>query len=128
MCTILLVGEDAMLLQTRAAVLRKTGCEVLSCDAASAVTIQADRECKLVVLCHSLSSEVCEALAEALHMRWPKTRILLVVSQREWGYAEAKAAVDAVSSVEPSGLIERTTELLQGVDGLDMTVGGKILA
>src|SRR5277367_2389373 len=113
MATVLLVGEDAMLLKTRAAVLGRIGAEIVCSNSVSALGVQADRECDVVVLCHSLREEVCAALAESLHERWPKTRVLLVVTQREWRPADAWAAVDGTSSTEPERLICRTAELLR---------------
>jgi DNA-binding NarL/FixJ family response regulator len=113
MNTILLVGEDAMLLQTRAAVLAKTGAEVVCCAPNAALTMQADRECDLVVLCHSVAEALSLALAETIHARWPKTKVLQVVSRREWDSVDAKAAVDAISSAEPERLIQQTTKLLK---------------
>jgi hypothetical protein len=103
-----------MLLRTRAAVLSKIGAEIVCSNSASALAVQADRECDVVVLCHSLREEVCAALAESLHEHWPKTRVLLVVTEREWGTADEWAAVDGTSSTEPDRLICRTAELLRG--------------
>jgi len=112
MPTVLLIGEDELLQQTRAAVLRTTGAETLCCRPDSALTVQQNRECQVVVLCHSLSEEVSTALAESIHARWPGTRILLVTATRMWEKADAVAAVDAVSSADPAHLIRRTIELL----------------
>ncbi len=116
---ILLVGADEMLLQTRAEVLRKTGSEVISSNAASAFATQTDRECDLVILCHSLSGGQSASLAEVIHERWPKTRILLVRTQRDWLDSEVAAAVDGVSSPEPGHLVETTIELLRKPVGAD---------
>jgi DNA-binding NtrC family response regulator len=115
MATILLIGEDAMLLDTRAAVLGKIGVEVICSNTASALTMQAARECEVVVLCHSLREDECAAITETLHQRWPRTRVLLMIAQRDWGSAEAKAAVDSVSSADPQRLIGKATELLRRV-------------
>ena len=119
MHTILLVGADEILLRTRAAILSTTGSEVICSDAASALTIQADQKCELVVLCHSLAPEVCSSLTESIRKCCPTTRILLVVSNREWGFAEAKAVVDGTSSPESELLIVQTAEMLRRVRRLD---------
>jgi hypothetical protein len=111
MHTILLVGADEMLLKTRAAILSKTDSEVATSNAGSALAIQEDRECELVVLCHSLAAEVSISLAEAIRQRWPTTRILQVVPDRAW--SPASEVVDGISSPEPDRLIGRTIELLQ---------------
>jgi DNA-binding response OmpR family regulator len=107
---ILLVGADEMLLKTRAAILSKTDSEVVTSNAASALAIQNDRECDLVVLCHSLAPEVCASLAEAIRHRWPKTRILQMVPDRAWD--SVSAVVDGTSSPEPDRLLGSTIELL----------------
>jgi len=124
MHTILLVGADALLLHTRAAILGNTGAEVVCSDAASALAHladreQADREFDLVVLCHSLPAAVCVSLAKVVRARWPKTRILEVVALKEWGSAEARAAVDGISSPEPARLIGTTAELLRRAATMD---------
>jgi DNA-binding NarL/FixJ family response regulator len=84
MATVLLVGEDELLQQTRAAVLRRTGAGAVCCSASSAPAMQQDRECDVVVLCHSLPESLSTSLAETIHARWPRTRILLVTSARLW--------------------------------------------
>ena len=113
MSKILLVGEDLMLLETRAAVLRSTGAEILCADPVSAFAVQQEHECDVVVLCHSLREDICAALAEAVRRHWPKTRILLVIPERDCGFADARAVVDAISSPEPEQLIQKTAELLR---------------
>jgi DNA-binding response OmpR family regulator len=113
MSTVLLIGEDLTLLETRAAVLRSTGAEILCADPVSSFAVQQERECDLVVLCHSLREDICVALAEALRRHWPKTQILLVIPDRDGGFAEARDAVDGVSSTEPERLIQKTAELLR---------------
>jgi DNA-binding response OmpR family regulator len=112
MYTILLVGADEVLLSTRAAVLSKTDSEVVCSNADSALAIQADRECDLVMLCHSLPDEVCTSLAETIRKVWPKTRTLLIQTQREWRQVDIEATVDGTSSTEPEQLIGKTVELL----------------
>ena len=116
MSVVLLVGRDEMLLRTRAEVLRKTGAEIVWAYPESALAVQADRECDVVVLCHSLPQEVSDVLSETIHRLWPKTRILLVSSARAWEMPDANAAVDGVSSSEPDRLILSTRELLHWGD------------
>jgi response regulator RpfG family c-di-GMP phosphodiesterase len=115
MATVLLVGEDEMLLKTRAAVLGKIGVEIICSNTACALAVQAAHECELVVLCHSVREGDCAAITEALHERWPKTRVLLIIPQREWGSVQARAVVDSITSSEPERLIGRTAELLRRV-------------
>jgi DNA-binding NtrC family response regulator len=112
MATILLVGEDDLLQQTRAAVLRTTGADTICSNADLALAVQADRECDLVVLCHSLPEPRCSALAEAIHARWPRTQILLLTPARAWESANPHQAIDAITSADPKRLIVRSAELL----------------
>jgi DNA-binding NarL/FixJ family response regulator len=109
---VLLVGEDELLQQTRAAVLRTIGAEVICSGPQTALGVQQDRECDLAVLCHSLPESLSAILAETIRSRWPKTRILLVTSSRIWEAAEAIPAVDAISSADPESLILHSIELL----------------
>jgi DNA-binding NarL/FixJ family response regulator len=117
MATILLIGEDEMLLYTRAAVLRKTGAEVLSCDSQRAIETQADCRCELVVLCHSVSEARSASLAAAIRERWPETAILQVTSDQRVSGPPAGKALDARCSWEPERLIRVTAELLQQSQG-----------
>jgi DNA-binding response OmpR family regulator len=112
MPTVLLVGEDDLLQQTRAAVLRTTGADTVCSNPDLALAVQADRQCDLVVLCHSLPEPRCTALAEAIHARWPRTAILLVTPVRAWESADARQAIDAITSADPERLIVRSVELL----------------
>jgi hypothetical protein len=80
--TVLLVGENELLQQTRAAVLRMMGADVICSSPDSALVVQEDRNCDLVVLCHSLRGPFSASLAETIRSRWPNTRILQVTSSR----------------------------------------------
>jgi DNA-binding NarL/FixJ family response regulator len=112
MATILLIGEDSVLLRTRAAVLRKTGAEIAMCEPHSALAVQAQKECELVLLCHSLSETRRAALAASIRENWPRTKILQVSSDRVLIGTEATTLADAICSWEPERLIGRTVELL----------------
>jgi DNA-binding NarL/FixJ family response regulator len=113
MATILLIGEDEMLLYTRAAVLRKTGAEVVSCDSRTALEAQSDCRCELVVLCHSVSENRSESLAKAIKGSCPDTRILQLTAEQKARGVPASAAVDARCSWEPDQLTRAAVELLQ---------------
>ncbi len=113
MATVLLVGEDDILLYTRAAVLRRTGADVATCDPRMALETQADCRCELVVLCHSVSEARSASLATAIRRNWPETSILQVTADQKAGGLPLNNAVDARCSWEPERLIRTTTELLQ---------------
>jgi hypothetical protein len=112
MSSVLLVGEDELLLQARSAVVRTTGAETFCCGAYAALAIQQQRECDVVILCHTLQPDFSAALAEAIHTRWPKTRVLQVSPTRIWEHSDSPGAVDAVSSADPERLLGRMVELL----------------
>jgi CheY-like chemotaxis protein len=101
MARVLLVGVDELLQQTRAAVLRPIGADIVCSGPGSALEVMEEQECDLVVLCHSLSEPLSAVLAQAIRSRWPKTHILLVTPSRIWEAAEATPAVDAISSADP---------------------------
>ena len=109
---VLLVGIDELLQQTRAAVLRTIGADIVCSGPGSALGVLEDQECDLVVLCHSLSEPLSAALAQAIRSRWPRTRILLVTPARIWEAAEAVPGVDAISCADPESLILRAVGLL----------------
>ena len=112
MRTILLVGEDELLLNTRAAVLHTVGAETVTCRSDAALALLHERRFDLIVLCHSISPDLCEALAEAIHARWAGTRILLVSSTRVGDPGNPLPEIDAITSADPERLIGRTVELL----------------
>lgn len=113
MPSILLVGADQNLLRTRAALLHKTGSHTICATPNSALTMQNEHRCEVVVLCHTLSDAVGLALLRLIRERWPSTRILQLLPHRNWGTRSAAALADAVSYVEPERLIMRTNELLR---------------
>lgn len=110
---ILLVGQDVSLLETRAEVLKKTGADVVYCIGSKVLDVLASELPNLVVLCHSLTEQEAEAIADKVHACSPKTRVLLVVSQvfEEKQYLGAK--FDATSLPGPLRLIQRAGELLE---------------
>jgi DNA-binding NtrC family response regulator len=112
MSTVLLVGEDELLQQNRAAVLRRTGAGAVCSSASSALAVQQNCQCDVVVLCHSLPESLSAMLAKTIHSRWPKTRVLQVTSARLWETVVAETGADAVSSPDPEQLIRHTAELL----------------
>jgi hypothetical protein len=111
---ILLAGQDVRLLETRAAVLKKTGAEIAYCTASHALKVVVSEMPDLLVLCHSLLHEEAEAIADGVHLFCPMTRVLLVVSQviADRPYHDAK--FDATCLPEPAHLIRCATEFLQG--------------
>lgn len=112
---ILLVGQDFRLLATRAAVLAKTDASVVCCNALEAMKILENESFELIVLCHSLAEKQASEITDAVHHRWPKTRILMVVSNIAQERLYRGVEFDATSSPDPNRLVHRTAELLEGL-------------
>jgi CheY-like chemotaxis protein len=111
MPAILLIGEDEFLLETRAAVLRSTGAEMVCADVSSATAMLERKNFDLAVLCHSVPGPVCQTVIEIIRQSWPSTRILLISALRHWELDGAVEGVE-VCTPDPERLIERTIELL----------------
>lgn len=111
MSAILLIGEDAFLLETRAAVLRTTGAEIQSCDISSALPTMGKQLFDIVIFCHSIPLHLCHTLSEIIHQNWPDTRLLRVAAVRHWEESEEVVGVDLCSS-QPERLVEQTISLL----------------
>jgi len=88
---------------------------VVSCNASEALRFLESESPNLVVLCHSLSMEDAERIADKAHERDPGTRVLMVVSEAYPERRQHDDKFDAVTLPKPARLIERTTELLQGL-------------
>lgn len=109
---ILLVGQDSRLLETRAAVLAKIKATVVCQEPAESLEILEREIFDLVVLCHSLTEKQVGEVTDVVRRRWPKTKILLVVSNLSQERFHKGIEFDATSSPEPNRLIRRTAELL----------------
>jgi CheY-like chemotaxis protein len=113
MLRILLAGSDSRLLATRAAVLSKTGADVIYHNAMETVKVL-DREAfDLVVLCHSLPEPDVALIADKVHQKIPGTKILMVTSGVDQYETQPDSKVDATSVPEPECLVAWANELLQ---------------
>jgi CheY-like chemotaxis protein len=112
---ILLAGQDPRLLSTRAAVLKKTGAEVVSCNASEALKVVESKTFDLVVLCHSVTAGEAEMIADSSRKHSDKTRVLLVISGARPESLGDAAKFDAVTLPDPAQLIAQAAELLQGL-------------
>jgi DNA-binding NtrC family response regulator len=112
MLTLLAVGEDFDLLKTRAEVLRRTGANVVCCDAASALKLIDEWEFDLVVLCHSVGQLGALHITESAHLRSSKTLVLRLIANETLAQAFNEKIYDAVSDVEPSRLLQMSADLL----------------
>ncbi|GAC1420114.1 MAG: hypothetical protein NVSMB62_13790 [Acidobacteriaceae bacterium] len=73
---ILLVGDDSILLATRAAILTRTGAKVVCCPSAECPDHVLDHDVALIILCHTLEDEAAETVASATPRHWPKARLV----------------------------------------------------
>ncbi|HEX3969331.1 MAG TPA: hypothetical protein VHW70_15290 [Edaphobacter sp.] len=112
MAKILLAGHDLRLLETRAAVLKKTGAAVAYYAGPNVLEVVRSQAPDLVVLCHSLGRVEAENLAGNIHACCPRAKILLVVSQGSEEKSASDRWFDAKILPEPLRLIRRAAELL----------------
>jgi DNA-binding response OmpR family regulator len=110
---ILVYGSDDVLLGTRTMVLEKAGYTVFSArDPSDFQEILLGRTISLLVLCHSLSAEMCAAAIEFAENRHPVTRCLELTAGDS---PCSERAHDAVLSAldGPRKLVETVQHLLQ---------------
>jgi ribosomal silencing factor RsfS len=113
MFRILLAGSDCRLLSTRAAVLAKTGGDVVHLNTTETMKIL-DREAfDLVVLCHSLQREDVAVIVDKVHQKIPGAKILMVTSALDGFELYPNTKIDATSIPEPGHLVALAKELLQ---------------
>ena len=113
MFRILLAGSDCRLLATRAAVLAKTGGDVVHLNMTETINIL-DREAfELVVLCHSLQQEDVAVIVDKVHQKIPVAKILMVTSALDGYELYPNTKIDATSIPEPGHLVALAKELLQ---------------
>ena len=112
--TLLCVSRDPGLLETRAAVLARSGCAVVSAGPEEAYALAATRRFDLAVLGHTLTDE--EAAALAMRLRSGSPRIKLLATCRRTRCAEARALFDALveSGDGPVALLAAVHKLLEG--------------
>ncbi|MDP9039982.1 MAG: response regulator [Acidobacteriota bacterium] len=109
---ILVVCDDEVLLRTRAAVLDRTGAEVLSSRREHALALQQDTPCRLVLLCHSIPLSLRTDLTHHIRLHWPDTRILLVLPATSSTGEPYSPDFDDYVPCEPALLVERVCRLL----------------
>lgn len=119
MYKILLAGQDSRLLATRAAVLHRISDHVTTCrNAAESLKFLDAETPNLVVLCHSLSAEDAEKIADKAHRHGEGVRVLMLVSPIDPAPPQLDGKFDGVSPPEPSHLIAQTMELLRELSDL----------
>jgi DNA-binding response OmpR family regulator len=108
---ILLVGDDFSLLATRAAVLAKTGVDVVPSGPAELKMHVGCEKFDLVVLCHTLRSTVRNSVMIHARRRWPKARMLQVVTTLGQMCA-VECGVDDTTTTDPEELVAHAMRLL----------------
>jgi CheY-like chemotaxis protein len=113
MFRILLAGSDCRLLATRAAVLAKTGADVVYRSTMETINILDREPFDLVVLCHSLQREDVAVIVDKVHQKIPGAKILMVTSALDGYELYPNTKIDATSIPEPGHLVALAKELLQ---------------
>lgn len=110
--TVLVHGSDEALLSTRTMVLENAGFRVLSSvDQAEAEAVIERGDIALVVLCHSLSSEDCDAVVKVANEQNPPLKTL-VLTAGESKCAEHSPAASISAFDGPRKLVETVQFLL----------------
>jgi DNA-binding response OmpR family regulator len=108
---ILLVGDDYSLLATRAAVLAKTGVDVVPSGPAELKMHLGREKFDLVVLCHTLRSAERKSVMIHARRRWPQARMLQVVTTLGQMCA-VECGVDDTTTTAPEELVAHAMRLL----------------
>ena len=114
---ILCIGEDMELLETRSAVLRKTGAEVKCLTSAQARETDDLSAFDLIVLCHTMEEPEARRIADDAGRLQPAPLILLLNSLSARGQDRSGIRFDAVAEVIPELLVRTATELLSRRSG-----------
>jgi hypothetical protein len=110
---ILLAGSDCRLLETRAAVLLRTGAAVIHRNAQGTLDILDREPFDLVVLCHSLLEADVTVIVEKIHRKIPDAKILTVISSLDQYEMHPDRKVDATSVPDPGNLVAQAKRLLE---------------
>jgi hypothetical protein len=110
--TILVYGSDEALLETRTMVLENAGLRVLTTlKRADTEAIIESGEILLVVLCHSLASDDCEAILTFANGRTPPLRTLVLTAGES--KCSEHSPTESISAFDgPRKLIETVHHLL----------------
>ncbi|WP_213806854.1 hypothetical protein [Granulicella sp. dw_53] len=123
MLSILAIGRDERLLDTRSAVLRRTKAEVTQAKPEAGVRLLQTTRFDLVILCHSLSLEESIEIAEAAHRRPEGVHVLQVITGALWGQNYEGVPVDGLIESDPERLVEKVVVLSKRMDCLPLKDG-----
>ena len=116
MVTILSVGKDCDLLDSRAAVLRQAKADVITADFTNAMQTLRNQRFDLVVLCHTLTTEEMIEVGRAAHELQNGVSVLKLVSDTRPYGENNDADADDVSRSNPAILVEKVVEMLHLTD------------
>jgi hypothetical protein len=111
MPTVLTVGQDQFLLDTRVAIFRNMDLDATAANAHDAVGLLKARGFDLVVLCHTLSLEEMTLIARLAHRHNQGTHVLKLVSAIFRG-AETDGNIDDETPSEPHKLVAKVKRIL----------------
>ena|SRR5450756_239952 len=112
MYSILTVGQDPILLSTRAAVLRTIKADVIAAPSAGAMDLIQHNHFDAVVLCHTLSKAESSEIAEAARDRHEGVCVVQVVIGDASTCAYDEMPVHAVAEANPGDLISKVSDLI----------------
>ena len=112
MAKVLLVGKNFALLAARAAVLARTGADVVASDPSELATHLGNERFDLVVLCHTLKDRARHTVIANAQQRWPQVRILQILQGTQDLDSADKHANAVTLAREPGELIAHAIELL----------------
>jgi CheY-like chemotaxis protein len=115
--SVLSLGLDPVLLQTRSEVLRAAGYLVhtaTSTDAAIQMLVSGDLD--LVVICHSLPARERSRVIAAIKAAKPSAKVLVVRTNGEATKGEADASVHSLDG--PESLLARVASLIRALNAL----------
>jgi hypothetical protein len=116
MVTILSVGQDGGLLNSRAAVLRQSKIEVRNSNFKDAIQALTSQRFDLVILCHTLNPEQMNEVGRTAHGLPNRVRVLQVMSDTRPYEQYDIVDVDDVSQSHPASLVDKVVKMLHHTD------------
>lgn len=106
---VVLIGNDEILLKTRAAVLKSTGARVVQSLPKRLEELRGGEPFDLAVLCHSIPDRARGPLSSTVRSLWPGIKVLQV---QGLAFRSSASHADGVSEAIPQELIAHARQLL----------------
>jgi DNA-binding NtrC family response regulator len=113
MCTILAIGQDADLLSTRSAVLRRCYARVVAAHVSEARKLLKAERFDLVVLCHTVSSQEMNELVLLARRQASDSQVLEILKATEIEGGRVPSDADDVAASRPETMIAKVREMLR---------------